>query len=156
MRLAIAAVMMLAACSEPAPSPLPAAPVQTPSPPPAIPDKSPEAALAVADSYFELLTRGDYAQAWSVWPGADSGVSRDDFVRRFERYSAYDARLGAPGLMEGAAGSIYIEIPVEVTATLKSGGTERLAGSVSLRRVNDVDGSTLAQRTWHIHSVDLK
>jgi hypothetical protein len=58
--------------------------------------------------------------------------------------------------MEGAAGSIYIEIPVHVTAALKTGGTAQLSGTVTFRRVNDVDGSTLAQRTWHIAGIDLK
>lgn len=160
MRLAVAAVLMLAACGEPAPSPEPsippAAPVQTPSPPPAAePDKSPQGALAVADAYFDLLRRGEYARAWTVWPGAQSDVSQEAFIQRFAAYSAYDAKLGTPGPTEGAAGSIYIDIPVAAAATLKSGGTEQLSGSVSLRRVNDVDGSTLAQRTWHIHAVEL-
>jgi len=147
--------------SSPQPSPAPAAPVQAPSPPPAAeppaatPDKSPEGALAVANSYFGLLRRGEYAKAWTVWPGPDSGVSRNAFVARYAKYSAYDAKLGEPGPMEGAAGSIYIEIPMVVSAKLKSGESEQLVGAVAMRRVNDVDGSTLAQRTWHINSVDL-
>jgi hypothetical protein len=167
MRAAIAALLLVAACSQPSPESVPEAapsPVETPAvtnapvveQPAAEPDKTPQGAVTVADAYFDLLRAGDYAKAWSVWPGADGGVTKDAFVGAYEKYSAYDAKLGAPGSTEGAAGSIYIEIPVQVTATLKSGGTEQLSGTVALRRVNDVDGSTLAQRTWHIHSVELK
>jgi hypothetical protein len=167
MRAMIAVLLLAAGCSQPSPEPVPEAtpaPVETPAvsnatvaeAPPAEPDKTQQGAVAAADAYLDLLRAGDYARAWGVWPGPDGGVSQDDFVQRYARYSSYDAKLGAPGLMEGAAGSIYLEIPVTVTAALKSGGTEQLAGTVVMRRVNDVDGSTLAQRTWHINSIELK
>ncbi|HEX6866174.1 MAG TPA: hypothetical protein VF122_02980, partial [Caulobacteraceae bacterium] len=132
------------ACNAPQPAPQPAPePAQpaasteilppAPEPPPAPPapgPTTPGAAVAVARAYFD--TR-------EIDP----------------RYRSYAVQLGEPGPMEGAAGSIYIEIPVQVTGTLTTGEVEHLAGSVTLRRVNDVPGSTEEQRRWHVASVDL-
>ncbi len=61
-----------------------------------------------------------------------------------------------PGDAEGGAGSIYLELPVRVDAILRSGAHQHFVGSYTLRRVNDVDGSTAAQRRWHIESATLK
>jgi homogentisate 1,2-dioxygenase len=52
---------------------------------------------------------------------------------------------------EGAAGSIYVTMPVLFYA-----GSKRSAANVILRRVNDVPGSTEAQRRWHIERVEWK
>ncbi len=145
MKRLILPLLLLSACNAPdaapqpaseAPQPaaneiLPPAPEPEPPPPPAEPaPDSPEAAAAAARAWFD---------------------SREPDPR----YASYAVDLGQPGRMEGAAGSIYIQIPVRVTATLKTGETEHLAGKVTLRRVNDVPGSTEEQRRWHVASVDL-
>ena len=64
--------------------------------------------------------------------------------------------VGTPGDSEGAAGSIYIDVPVTVRARLKDGTRQRFTGHYTLRRVNDVPGSTRAQRRWHLYSAELK
>lgn len=145
MKRLILPLLLLAACnaSEPSPQPAPEAQThspdapapatQTPAPEPEaeVSPTSPEAAVIAARRYFD-----------------DQAVD--------ERYSSYAVELGEPGRMEGAAGSIYIEIPARVTATLDSGETQRLGGTVVLRRVNGVPGSTAEQRRWHVENVDLK
>jgi hypothetical protein len=58
--------------------------------------------------------------------------------------------------MEGAAGSSYVEIPFRLYGKLKAGRTFNLVGPITLRRVNDVPGSTEEQRRWHIYQSGLK
>jgi hypothetical protein len=58
--------------------------------------------------------------------------------------------------MEGAAGSSYVDIPFRLYGKLTSGGPFDLAGMVTLRRVNDVPGSSEEQRRWHIYKSDLE
>jgi len=177
----LAAALLAASCSPkqaaPAPAaPLPApaaAPAQTPAPAPAaVPqptpaeeasvtppnEAGPEAAAEVAREYFALLGAKQYAMAWDLWAGegSASGVMRGDFANHYTKYATYNATVGKAGPQQGAAGSSYIDFPVKVNATLKSGGAEHMAGTITLRRVNDVPGSTEAQRHWHVQSVDLK
>jgi hypothetical protein len=59
--------------------------------------------------------------------------------------------IGDLGETEGAAGSIYTTIPV-----VFYGDGFRRPADVILRRVNDVPGSTEAQRRWHIERIELK
>ena len=55
---------------------------------------------------------------------------------------------------EGAAGSIYVTIPVIFYGDAKPGEPFRRPADVILRRVNDVPGSTEAQRRWRIERID--
>lgn len=135
----------------------------TPSPPtePApTPDeaKSPSAAIAVLQRYCGAIARKNYAQAYRLWAsnGEASGMSEREFAQSFAKYDAFDCSFGTPGPIEGAAGSAYITIPAVVTGTLTKGGGFALRGPVTLRRVNDVPGSTAEQRRWHISASELK
>jgi hypothetical protein len=58
--------------------------------------------------------------------------------------------------MEGAAGSSYINVPVVLDGKLQSDAIRHRSGSAILRRVNDVPGSTEAQRHWHIERIEWK
>jgi membrane-bound inhibitor of C-type lysozyme len=71
-------------------------------------------------------------------------------------YDTYHAEIGAPGPIEGAAGSLYVEIPVVVYGRLANGKEFHQSGRAILRRVNDVPGSTAEQRRWRIAWFDLK
>ena len=62
--------------------------------------------------------------------------------------------IGKLGDLEGAAGSIYMSMPV--TFYGKDRQASSAAADVILRRVNDVPGSTAAQRRWHIERIDWK
>jgi hypothetical protein len=64
--------------------------------------------------------------------------------------------IGNLGEPEGAAGSIYVTMPVIYYGDAKDGQPFRRSAEVILRRVNDVPGSTEAQRRWHIERIDWK
>ena len=117
-------------------------------------DKTPAAAKKVVEAYFAALSERRYAEAYRMFPG--SGMSANAFAASYAKYRTFKATVGVPGDTEGGAGSIYVEIPVVVTGTLKDDGPFRLEGPVALRRVNDVDGATPAQLRWHIFSSELK
>jgi hypothetical protein len=133
--------------------------VPAPNPPPT-PDseKSPEAAAKVLERYFAAVATRRYGDAYRLWGnnGEATGMTLKQFADSFAKYRDYDGNFGKPGPIEGAAGSAYIEFPVKVTGVLAKGGGFVLEGPMTLRRVNDVDGSTAEQRRWHIASSGLK
>ena len=71
-------------------------------------------------------------------------------------YDTYRAEIGAPGPIEGAAGSLYVEIPVVIYGRLANGKEFHQSGRAILRRVNDVPGATAEQLRWRISWIDLK
>jgi len=136
----------------PAPSPPENAPARVPAPAPETApfpgptpdaDKSAAAATRVLESYFAAVATKHYRLAYRMWSGngAATGMSEAEFAASFAKYRVYDGNPGKPGLTDGAAGSIYIEIPVKVTGVLARGGGFVLEGTMTLKRVNDVDGS---------------
>jgi hypothetical protein len=150
----------------------PAAPYTPPAPgqPGGLPDdrtpvaegpidpKSAQGAAQVTQTYFALLEEKKYDAAWTLWGGHGeaSGQSEAAFAAGFGKYAQYHANIGAPGGMEGAAGSSYVEVPVQIYGRLTDGTPFNMLGSVTMRRVNDVDGSTAEQRRWHIEKIDVK
>jgi hypothetical protein len=141
----------------PAPSAPPAvanrAPRAKPQLAPTVDPKSSEAAVELVHGFVDLLNRGRFDEAYMLL--GPTAPARPDFDRQFSRYSDLDVMVGSPGGQEGAAGSIYLSMPLTVSGVLDGKRTTRSATAV-LRRVNDVPGSTEAQRHWHIERIEWK
>ena len=120
--------------------------------------KSAQGAGQVLQSYAALLEQGRFAEARRLWSdeGRASGMSDRQFADAFGKYSEIHAEIGAPGQMEGAAGSAYVDIPLRFYGKLMSGASFSSVGKATLRRVNDVPGSTEEQRRWHISRVEVQ
>ncbi len=123
-----------------------------PVPPTPPADTTAAAAIAVVQRYYTALGRHDYRAAHALWPTGPTAAA----LRRGYAHTAWTKVTPLPPVdVEGAAGSSYAEIKVTVEAKLTDGTRQHFAGSYTLRRVNDVDGSTAAQRRWHIESGKL-
>ncbi|HEY0629254.1 MAG TPA: hypothetical protein VGD23_07995 [Sphingomicrobium sp.] len=120
--------------------------------------KSAQGAGQVLQSYAALLEQGRFAEARRLWSdgGQASGMDEDAFALLFGKYAEVHAEIGAPGQMEGAAGSAYVDIPVRFYGKRQDGSAFSAVGTATLKRVNDVPGSTEAQRRWHISRVDVQ
>jgi hypothetical protein len=113
--------------------------------------KSVEAAGQVVQSYGALIEQKRWSEANALWGDAASAAKMEATLAQ-----AADVHLeiGNPGDPEGAAGSIYVTVPAIFYGDSKDGQPFRRSADVILRRVNDVPGSTDAQRRWHIERID--
>lgn len=121
--------------------------------------ESAQGAANVVQTYFALIGEKKYDGAWMLWSdgGKASNQTLDDFAASFGQYAQYHGLVGAPGEIEGAAGSLYVEVPVQIYGRMKADGRPfNLLGKATLRRVNNVDGSTAEQRKWHIARLEVK
>jgi hypothetical protein len=119
-----------------------------PEPKGALDPKSVEAAGQVVQHYGALIEQGRFAEAAKYWGDAGAAAA---FAKQLQSRGLNHLEIGNLGEPEGAAGSIYVTMPVLFYA-----GSKRSAANVILRRVNDVPGSTEAQRRWHIERVEWK
>ena len=119
----------------------------------AIDPKSVEAAGQVVQHYGALIEQGHWTASRAFWGDAAAAQA---FERNFRTYADVHLEIGDLGEAEGAAGSIYVTEPVTFYGKKNGGGAYRRAAIVTLRRVNDVDGSTEAQRRWHIERIEWK
>ena len=113
-------------------------------------------AVAVVRDYYSAIEQHDYAHAWSLWSdgGRSSGQTAQQFADGFANTAHVVVQAGAPGRLDAAAGSRYIEIPVTVEAAQRDGSVRRYTGSYTLRRAV-VDGASADQRAWRIASANL-
>jgi len=118
----------------------------------AIDPKSAEAAAQVVQHYGALVEQARFSEAESLWSDAAAAKA---FPSQLQPHPEMPLETGNPGTTEGAAGSIYVTVPVVVYGKLKGGDQFRHPASVILRRVNDVPGSTETQRRWHIERIEL-
>lgn len=121
-------------------------------------ETAPAAARDVVRRYYAAIDRRDYGTAYALWDGEGraSGQSAADFAAGFAQTGSTRVSAGAPVNSQGAAGSVYVEVPVEVDARLRDGTRQRFAGRYLLRRVNDVPGATAEQLRWHLYRATLR
>lgn len=124
----------------------PAAPKPLSEPKGAIDRKSVEAAGQVVQQFGGLIEKNRIDEAGKLWRDAQDAAA---FTKGLPRSTHLE--IGQLGPTEGAAGSIYTTVPVVFYA-----GSFRRPADILLRRVNDVPGSTEAQRRWHIERIDWK
>jgi len=115
--------------------------------------KSAEGAGQVVQQYGALIEQSRWTESWRLWSNTDAAK---EFDRNWRNDSEVHMEIGKPGDMEGAAGSSYVTVPATFYGKTKAGASFRRAADVILRRVNDVPGSTEAQRRWHIERIELK
>jgi hypothetical protein len=115
---------------------------------PIIDPKSTQAAEELVRGLVRLINSGRFDEAYMLL-GAGA-PPRTEFDRDLAGFT--HVTQGAAGDQEGAAGSIYVSIPLSFSGP---GGRKR-NGTAVLRRVNDVPGSTEGQRRWHIERIDWK
>lgn len=129
---------------------------ETPSPPlpkerPTVDPKSSEAAENLVRGFVRLLNEGRLNDAYMLL--GPKAPPRAEFDQRFTDLRNMSALAGSAGAQDGAAGSIYVSVPMTLSGRAE-GEEVRRKGNVVLRRVNDVPGSTEAQRRWHIERID--
>ena len=126
-------------------APAPKTEASLPEPKGPIDPKSIEAAGQVVQHYGALIEQKRFAEAAGLW-GDPSAAA--DFAKEIEHTQVH-LEIGALGETEGAAGSIYTNDPV-----VFYGKDFRRPANIILRRVNDVPGSSDAQRRWHIERIE--
>jgi hypothetical protein len=118
---------------------------------PAAPFRDPAELLK---GYYDLISKGDLASAYTFWGqnGANSQQSFAQFAQGYANTRQAAIELGQP-TSGGAAGSIYITVPVVIVANQADGSQQAFCGTYRLRQLNvppfdqlglRIDGATIA------------
>ena len=118
---------------------------------------TPAAARQVVVDYYAAIDAGDYAKAYALWSdnGAASGQTFEHFSGGYANTRSVRTVVGDPTDGEGAAGSRYIQVPVQLNALQRDGSERRYDGRFTLRAVM-ADGATQEQRRWHLASAEMQ
>lgn len=113
-----------------------------------IPRDDRSAAKVIATAYFRELRRGNLRDAHLMWSGDPS-----EFEAQLATYVGYHIEVGEPGRVEGAAGSLYVSVPIKVV-----GDAITQSGEVVLRRPSNpmLPEGVIPQVAWQIDRIDLQ
>lgn len=134
----------------------PAAPAATP-PAAKLPIDSVGDPAAIVRDYYTAIRAHDFLRAYRMWASSgQSGVrSYAQFEAGFDSTETVDAKVGPPGRVEGAAGSRFVTVPLEIDARLRNGTRQSFTGTYTLRRVV-VPGAPASQRRWHLYAANIR
>lgn len=112
---------------------------------------------AVVRAYYAAIRSHDFMKAYRMWEtsGQRNARSFSQFEAGFDSTESVDAKPGEPGRIEGAAGSRYVTVPVEIDSRLRNGTRQRFSGTYTLRRVV-VPGASTAERRWHLYAANIR
>jgi hypothetical protein len=118
------------------------------------PPRSAAAAVATVKRYYDAIGAHDLSTAWQAWgPDGNPEQTFEEFEKGYAQTASTSVKTGKPSRVEGAAGSLYVEVPVTVEATLDNGRKQRFTGKYVLRQINRGMG---ASQGWHLTSAMLK
>lgn len=92
-------------------------------------------AAALVRSYYNAVSRREYARAWDYFGDTKPSKSFDAFAAGFEKTERVDVVTGAVAT-EGAAGSAIYHVPVAIRAVDADGGENVFAGCFVARLAN--------------------
>ena len=114
-------------------------------------------AVAWIRDYYRAISDHRYRDAYTHWEqsGLAGGKSFDEFRHGYDDTEEVEAIVGAPGRVGAAAGSRYIEIPVQIRSRGRDGSRQEYSGMYTLR-LSLLDGAAPEQRSWHIYSAKMQ
>lgn len=92
-------------------------------------------AAALIGSLYNAIDRQEYARAWGYFDDPKPAASFEAFAQGYAGTAGVELRTGA-SVSDGAAGSVYFEVPVAIRATDAQGGTRVFAGCYVVRQVD--------------------
>ena len=100
--------------------------------------------VATLAAYYSAINARDYRRALGFWDSPPS--SYEQFARGFADTDQVRLLVEPSTHVEGAAGSVYAEIPAIIVSTLRNGSERIFAGCYTMRRSNVQDRGWLIYR----------
>ena len=106
-------------------------------------------AVSVIQSFYNAITRKEYARAWSYYEDGQGVAEFDTFQKGYADTASVSVAYGAVS-QEGAAGSTYYTLPLSLDAVSTSGKHAYFAGCYTLRLANPAIQAAPPFRPLHI------
>lgn len=110
--------------------------------------------IELLTSYFDAVQTGDYSRAYNYWetPPVPSLAA---FAQGYADTRAVTVILRLDMYLEGAAGSVYMNMPTLLIATNTDGSVQRFTGCFVARRSNVPQGDVL-DPNWRLFSGNFR
>lgn len=110
--------------------------------------------VALLASYFNAVNRKEYARAYRYWGTPPGNLA--EFARGYADTESVQLIVEPPTVIEGAAGSLYVEIPAVIVAQHRDSRQQTFAGCYTLRKSNLHPPDIPKEDVWHIYQASVK
>jgi hypothetical protein len=110
--------------------------------------------VALLASYFDAINQQDYERAYSYWTAAPLDYA--SFAAGYGDTASVRLIVQPPTRIEGAAGTLYVEIPTVLIAQHNDGSTHTFAGCIVTRKSNLQPPAVPEEDVWHIYQARLE
>lgn len=98
-------------------------------------------------SYYNAVTRQEYERAYSYWQ--EPPLDYESFAGGYADTASVQVIVQPPTRIEGAAGSLYAEIPTFLIAQHHDGSVHSFSGCIVTRKSN------IEEDVWHLYQARL-
>ncbi|GGA87792.1 hypothetical protein GCM10011491_14420 [Brucella endophytica] len=111
----------------------------------------------VVEAYYAAIDKGDYQSAYQLWDrqGQASGKSFAAFRDGFLSTARSRVVTGSPTNGDAGMSQQWIDVPVNVHATLTNGRRQHFRGYYRLHRIAPGVGAPADAEKWHISAAKL-
>lgn len=113
-----------------------------------------DSATSLLASYYDAINQKDYRRAYGYWQTPPQNY--EEFVKGFAETGKIRLIVEPPDRIEGAAGSLYVEIPTVLIAAQNNGKSQIFAGCYMLRKSNLRPPERPKEDVWHIYRANIK
>jgi hypothetical protein len=110
-------------------------------------DEECDGAVALLTSFYEAINAKDYKRAYALWETGPRTFR--DFASGYETTAKVEVFAQQPAAIEGAAGSLYAEIPTILISHGPDNREKLFAGCYVMRKSNLPQSS--ARNSWRIY-----
>ncbi|WP_051936965.1 hypothetical protein [Erwinia sp. 9145] len=112
----------------------------------------------IVEAYYAALEHKEYRSAYLYWSraGEASGKTCKQFRDGFSQTAHTRVITGKAENADAGMSQRWIDVPVDVFATLKSGQQQHFHGRYTLHRVARGVGASAEAEQWHLYSAKLK
>jgi heat shock protein HslJ len=105
-------------------------------------------------SYFNAVNRREYERAYGYWQTPSNTLA--EFARGYAETVSVRLIVEPPTVIDGAAGSLYAEIPAVLIALQRDGSRRIFAGCYVTRKSNLRPPDAPKEDVWHIYKAKMR
>lgn len=109
--------------------------------------------VALLTSFYDAVNAGEYERAYRYWETPPGTLQ--DFARGYAETAGVRLIVEPPTRVEGAAGSLYAEIPTLLVARQRDGGERVFAGCYVARKSSLRPTDVPKEEVWRIHRASM-
>ncbi|HWN07854.1 MAG TPA: META domain-containing protein [Pyrinomonadaceae bacterium] len=104
-------------------------------------------------SFYNAVNAKEYERGYRYWETPPGKL--EDFIRGYADTTSVQLIVEPPARVEGAAGSLYAEVPTVVVARHRDGGQRLFAGCYTMRKSNLSPTDVPKVEVWRIYKASM-